>query len=100
MNLGVLETVGGNRAAARSRFEESICSFETVGERWMRALAQDHEQALALLEPCVGLLSEQRLPLETARCLIELAAAAAGRGDRRRAARALAAAEKVLESEG
>jgi predicted ATPase/DNA-binding XRE family transcriptional regulator len=61
---------------------------------------QDHEQALSLFEQSVGLLSERRLPLETARCLIGLAAAAAGCGDLRRAARALGAAEGVVESNG
>jgi hypothetical protein len=77
-------------------------SLTTVMFNFARVLEshQDHEQALALLEQCVGLLSEQRFPLETARCLIGLAAAAAGCGDLRRAARALGAAEGVLESNG
>jgi predicted ATPase/DNA-binding XRE family transcriptional regulator len=61
---------------------------------------QDHEQALALFEQSVGLLSEQCLPLQMARCLIGLAAAAAGCGNLRRAARVLGTADGVVESSG
>ncbi len=77
-------------------------SLATVLFNFARVLEshQDHEQALPLFEQSAGLLSEQRLPLETARCLIGLAAAAAGCGDLRRAARALGAAEGVVESNG
>jgi predicted ATPase/DNA-binding XRE family transcriptional regulator len=77
-------------------------SLATVLFNFARVLLlhEDHEQALALFEQSVGLLSEQRLPLETGRCLIGLAAAAAGCGDLPRAARALGAAEGVVESNG
>lgn len=61
---------------------------------------QDHEQALALFEQCVSMLSEQRLPLQMARCLIGLAAAAAGCGNLRRASRVLGTADGVVESSG
>jgi predicted ATPase/DNA-binding XRE family transcriptional regulator len=61
---------------------------------------QDHEQALSLFEQSLRLVSERGLPLETARCLVGLAAAAAGCGDLPRAARILGAAEGVVESSG
>jgi hypothetical protein len=77
-------------------------SLATVLANFARVLEshQDHEQALSLFEQSVALLSEQRLPFDTARCLIGLAAAAAGCGDLPRAARALGAADRVIESGG
>lgn len=33
--------MGGSRAAARTRFEESVRLVAAVGERWMRALVLD-----------------------------------------------------------
>jgi predicted ATPase/DNA-binding XRE family transcriptional regulator len=107
---GVLDA-GGKTARAAAARRESLdiltkmglsVSLATVLANFARVLEshQDHEQALSLFEQSLGLLSEPRLPLDTARCLIGLAAAAAGCGDLRRAARALGAADRVIESGG
>jgi non-specific serine/threonine protein kinase len=109
--LASLFDADGETARATAARRESLdiltkmgltVSLATVLFNFARVLEshQDHEQALALFEQSAGLLSEQRFPLETARCLIGLAAAAAGCGDLRRAARALGAAEGVVEANG
>ena len=109
--LATMHAADGEMARATAARQESLdiltkmglaVGLATVLANFARVLLshEDHEQALALFEQSVGLLSERRLPLETARCLIGLAAAAAGCGDLRRAARALGAAEGVVESSG
>lgn len=109
--LASLLDADGETARATAARHESLdiltkmgltVSLATVLFNFARVLEshQAHEQALAVFEQSAALLSEQRLPLETARCLIGLATAAAGCGDLRRAARALGAAEGVIESNG